>query len=440
MLGFVQNWFGPKVNPIGVDFGSDCLRLAQVQYIGGECRLIAAASADVPSHVRHNPAGRNAFFIETIRELLAQGKFRGRNAILALPVASMFFQHLRIAKMDDDAMKKALPWEAQGKLPIDPAFATMRHVLAGEVFHEQEAKNEVIIMAAGREVINQFLDTATRAGLEVVGMNVEPKSLLDCFFHLPPPKDPNAATCFIDIGCTASRAYIVHDHAICFARAIPVGGDTFSRAVANTLKIPLEEAKLMRIKLAAAQAQAAATPAASPPLEEPRASQAEPRAAGSPQEADPDQSMALLGAALQAHQKAAAAPAPAVTATLPSASTARDAAPDLEQAIHEPLAKLIDELNLCRRYHESTFPNKPLARLVFVGGEARHRPLCQQIARQMGLAAQVGDPLALLDAIDEIDPDAGLDRTAPQPAWAVAIGLSIGPSVVQPQPANESAD
>ena len=31
MLGFMQNWFAPKANPIGVDFGSDCLRLAQVQ-------------------------------------------------------------------------------------------------------------------------------------------------------------------------------------------------------------------------------------------------------------------------------------------------------------------------------------------------------------------------------------------------------------------------
>lgn len=30
MLGFVQNWLAPRANPIGVDFGSDCLRLAQV--------------------------------------------------------------------------------------------------------------------------------------------------------------------------------------------------------------------------------------------------------------------------------------------------------------------------------------------------------------------------------------------------------------------------
>ena len=48
MLGFVQSWFKPGANPIGVDFGSDCLRMAQVESQGGEYRLVAAASADVP--------------------------------------------------------------------------------------------------------------------------------------------------------------------------------------------------------------------------------------------------------------------------------------------------------------------------------------------------------------------------------------------------------
>src|SRR5580765_1089591 len=120
MLGFVQSFFAPKVNPIGVDFGSDCLRLAQMQHVNNEHKLIAAACADVPTTVRHDPAARLNFFVETIPELLSQGKFRGREAIVGLPAATMFIQHLRMPKMEPDAMKKALPWELRGKLPIDP--------------------------------------------------------------------------------------------------------------------------------------------------------------------------------------------------------------------------------------------------------------------------------------------------------------------------------
>src|SRR4051812_37259213 len=184
MLGFVQSWMKAGANPIGVDFGTDTLRLAQVELDGGEFRLVAAASADVPPHVRLEPSARLEFFAETTRELLASGEFRGRKAVLALPAASMFVQHLRMPKLDDAELKKALPFEAAGKLPIDPSFALLRQVVAGEVYQDQEPKNEVVLMAASRELVNQLLASASRAKLDVVGMNVEPKALVDCFAHV----------------------------------------------------------------------------------------------------------------------------------------------------------------------------------------------------------------------------------------------------------------
>src|SRR5687768_1681083 len=162
MFAFVQSWLKPNANPIGVDFGTDSLRMAQVEMVNGDFKLIAAASADVPSHIRNEPSARLDFFAETTRELLLTGNFRGRRAVLALPAASMFVQHLRIAPMDDEDMKKALPFEAAGKLPIDPMFAVMRHVVAGEVYQDQEAKREVVLMAASRDLVNQLLATAAR--------------------------------------------------------------------------------------------------------------------------------------------------------------------------------------------------------------------------------------------------------------------------------------
>src|SRR5438552_1534588 len=214
MLGFVQNFFAPlfaqKCNPIGVDFGSDCLRLLQVQRgEGNEFKLIAAASADVPAHVRHDPGARLNFFIDTVKDLLAQGKFRGREVMLGLPAASMFIQHLRMPKMDADAMKKALPWELRGKLPIDPNHAQLRHIVAGDVFEGQEAKSEVIVMAASKEMVNQFLGAAAKAKLDVIGMNGESKALADCFTTIYRRKsDEGVINCYVDIGAVSTRAIV----------------------------------------------------------------------------------------------------------------------------------------------------------------------------------------------------------------------------------------
>jgi hypothetical protein len=118
------------------------------------------------------------------------------------------------------------------------------------------------------------------------------------------------------------------------------------------------------------------------------------------------------------------APPTPVAPTDPLAAQARQ----VEQACREPIARLIEELDLCRRYYEATFQNRPVDRLIFVGGESRHKWLCQQVARELGLAAQLGDPLVRMSKVSDVGIESGIDRRQPQPAWAVAIGLSLGPT------------
>jgi type IV pilus assembly protein PilM len=431
MFGFVKNLVGRKSCPIGVDFGSDSLRLAQVAPSGKEWKLVAAASADVPSHVRHDQNARMQFFIQTTKDLLGQGSFTGRGVVLALPAASMFIQHLRLPKMDEEAMKKAIPWEARGKIPIDPSQALLRHHIAGEVYQDQEAKCEVVLMAAGRETVNQYLAMSAKARLDVVGMNVEPKAIVDCFTQIYRRKnDVNITNMFIDIGCAGTRAFIARGAHIMFARVIHIAGDHFTRAVASAFGLNLDEAKLLRLKLCNAGTGAPAAPEARP--------ESEPEQS----EDTPMEGMAILGAALSAARQANGGSDPRkatsasdrrqtrgeVNAASVQANDTQQQVLRIEQACREPLNKLIHELEACRRYYEATFPNKPVDRLVFIGGEAKHRNLCQHIAREMGLAAQVGDPMVRLAKVADIPPDAGIDPTQPQPNWAVALGLSMGPT------------
>ena len=404
---FVQSWFSKPSNPIGVDFGSDCLRIAQAEQVDGEWHLNAAASADVPPHVRNEPHARFAFFGETMRELITRGNFRGRRVTLCLPASMMYIQHLRLPKMDEEATKKALAWELRGKIPFDPSAAVLRHILAGEIYHDSEPKNEIIAMAARRDMVDQLLETAAKARLDVAGMNVEPRALVDCFSRIYRRKcDVETPTMFVDIGNTAARAMIVHGGRIRFARVIAIGGEHLTRAVADAKRIPLDEARILRTNHAAAAPEpepAPATPAA-------------------PEAADTrGESFAFLGLAPPPSN-----PATQVAVVEAPAMTKVSAERDVDAAVREPVARLIEELSLCRRYYEATFANAPVQRVVFVGGEANHRGMCQQIARELGLAAQIGDPMIRMAKFTEVGVESGIDRRKPQPAWAVAIGLSMG--------------
>jgi cell division ATPase FtsA len=239
---------------------------------------------------------------------------------------------------------------------------------------------------------------------------------------------------------------------IFFARTIPIGGDHFCKAVAHALRISADEAKLLRLQLCHSApaagsiddrrekvAVSATKPAAVKPEVEEDAEAAQVPESSSSETVE--NSFALLGAGLQAasrqqQQQAHAAAQPGSAAAATAAASAHSSVEDelsqqaraVEQACRDPLNRLIEELDLCRRYYEATFPNRPVDRLVFVGGEARQRTLCQHIARELGVTAQVGDPLVRMGRVSDIGIESGIDRRQPQPGWAVAIGLSLGPT------------
>jgi len=324
----------------------------------------------------------------------------------------MFIQHLRMPKLDEEETRKALPWEARGKLPIDPSQAILRHLIAGETYQDQEPKQEVILMAAAKDMVTNLLDAAARAKLDVIGMNVEPKAMIECFAQVYRRKtDAELTTCFVDIGLCASRAVIGRGKQIFFARNIPIGGEHFTRAAADALGVSFEEARLIRIKLCHAH----------PALDEHR--ERTTVAAANESSESVDHQFALLRGAASGDESSNTA---VIEAPAPVSATASRQFEVVEEACQAPLAKLIEELNLCRRYYEATFPSAPVDRLMFLGGEARQRGLCQQIARELHLAAQVGDPLVRMGRLSDVGIESGIDRRQPQPAWAVAIGLSMG--------------
>jgi Tfp pilus assembly PilM family ATPase len=270
----------------------------------------------------------------------------------------------------------------------------LRHWVPGEIHTAQDPQNEVIVMAAARGLIEQFLAAAAKAKLDVVGMNVQPRVVVDCFRQVYRRKtDAEATNFFVDIGYGGTRAVIARSGEILFARVIPIGGEQFNQAVADTMAIGPEEARLLRLKTARLIGETA-------------------KEVPEPPEPDSDQSFALLNAGLKR------------SADTPASSQETESR-RVEQAAMEPVNRLADELDLCRRYYEATFANHPVDRLIFVGGEANQRGLCRQIARRLSLAAQVGDPLARMGRTSEVGIESGIDRRQPQPHRAVAIGLSL---------------
>ena len=84
---------------------------------------------------------------------------------------------------------------------------------------------------------------------------------------------------------------------------------------------------------------------------------------------------------------------------------------------------MCQEIETCIRYHNHVFRGgEPVNRVVFTGGAARDRRLCQALAKRLNLPAQIGDPMEALGVNGSLL-DNGFSENHPE--LAVAIGLSL---------------
>ena len=103
-----------------------------------------------------------------------------------------------------------------------------------------------------------------------------------------------------------------------------------------------------------------------------------------------------------------------------------EAEDELVRLLDKSLDELTGELTQCMRYYESVFRNQTVERLIFLGGQAYDKRLCQAVAQRLNLPAQIGDPLVRVERAQGAGAAAGLNRHEPQPDWAIAVGLSLG--------------
>ncbi|MFA9476908.1 pilus assembly protein PilM [Phycisphaerales bacterium AB-hyl4] len=401
-----------RYSPIAIDFGADSLKLLQV-IPGRPIQLAAAAAEVIPAAARRDPVAREAFLAEALPRLVKSQPFKGRRAICSLPAFQTVVQHLEVPRADDASQfQLMLEQQLRERLEIDPRRMVVRHVPVGPVNRQDSAQMEVLCIAASREVVMRYIEIASKAKLDVVGMHSESWALCKAFDENndTTPATPAKAVCYIDIGAASTKLVIAANGRLKFAKTVHAAGDEITRRLAAARHVDFEQARQLRIDQAAGRTRE--------------------QTFGDDAHA-PEHAMAAAAAAEQHAAAASAAPATGIPALDAQAQagqrTAEAAAPPAndQTLASDTIECLVDELQMSIRYYQRLCPDTPIDRLVFLGGEARHVSTCQSIARAVRIAAQLGDPLASVVRITQSQPAVGVNLDEPQPAWAVPFGLCL---------------
>jgi type IV pilus assembly protein PilM len=239
-----------QVLPIGLDIGYDGVKMLQLETSGPSLSVLAAARHAFPEEVRGKPALRLAAALDLIRRLFRTGSFAGREVVVSLPREIVHVKNLRLPMIPAHELGAAVKFEARNIFPFDTEEAHVRHIPAGEVRQGSDVRQEVIVLAAKFEDVDNFLEQMHDCGAVVASLDHEPLAIyrtLERFIRRR--EDEQEVHVLVDIGARRSQVVIGKGREISFIKPIEVGSTQLLAAVSEKVGISVEEARALRRRL-----------------------------------------------------------------------------------------------------------------------------------------------------------------------------------------------
>ncbi len=170
---------------------------------------------------------------DTLKEVKKKSKITHAHAALPEEGAYVFSMHVHPGSSRAQIMNM-IEFELEGRVPISPKQAVYDFDFVGA---RDESGEEIAVTVFPRELAEGYATAFTRAGIELVSLEIEARSIGRA---VSAPGDP--ITLLVDCGKGRTGVAILKNGIPIFTSTIEVGGAEMSRAVMETLSVSEDEA------------------------------------------------------------------------------------------------------------------------------------------------------------------------------------------------------
>ena len=198
---------------VGLDIGGSGVRAAEFT-VGRKARLRKFASVSLAEGVVK--AGRVVdpeALSDALKELWSQGKFGTKEVMIGLANDGVLVRQMDLEWMPPDDFRKGLRYQVADALPVPVDEANLDYYMLDELELETGTDGEkrkvarVMLVAAGREMVDAFVRAAQSAGLRPLGVDLLPFALVRAVSPVVDGESPLEA--IVDIGAD-TVAVVVH--------------------------------------------------------------------------------------------------------------------------------------------------------------------------------------------------------------------------------------
>lgn len=227
----------------GLDIGSSGVKAVHVKESGGTHTLTSLGVAPLPPDAITDGTIKDpGTVVEAIKSAVSRAGLKGPSCAIAVCGRELIIKKVQIPEVPAKEVGDVVQLEAEHHVPfaIDEVFLDYQSI------GQHNGVLDLILVAVKKSKVLEYASVVEEAGLSPTIVDVDSFALGNQF-ELNYPNDRGETVALIDIGASIMKTNVVRAGSTIFARDIPFGGNNYTQAIAQQLKIPFEQAEAAKL-------------------------------------------------------------------------------------------------------------------------------------------------------------------------------------------------
>jgi type IV pilus assembly protein PilM len=246
-MAFTLPKFGlSKSSLVGLDIGSSSIKLAEIAMKGRHkgFELRSLGTAPLPSEAIVQGVFLNSSaIVEAIQEAAEVAKLKTKEVAAAVSGHSVIVKKVSLPSMTREELEDQIQWEAEQYIPFDVNEVNLDFQLLDT--SETEGQMDVLLVAAKKDLIDDYVQVISEAGLIPSCIDVAAFAVENAFEANYDVAEGEVAA-LINVGAQVVNISIIENGIPAFTRDIATGGNQYTEEIQKALSISFDEAE--RIK------------------------------------------------------------------------------------------------------------------------------------------------------------------------------------------------
>jgi len=241
----VQLPFRKSTSIIGLDIGSASVKAVELTAKAKGIEVQHVGIAQLPPEAIVQGAFLNSSaIVDSIREAVDGAASRTKMVATAVSGHSLIVKKISLPSMTRDELDESIRWEAEQYIPFDINEVSLDFQILSS--GETEGQMDVLLVAAKKDLIDDYVNVITEAGLHPAVLDVEAFAVENAF-EANAEIAPDEVVALADIGAQVVNINIIANGIPAFTRDISTGGNVYTEEIQKALSVSWEEAERIKI-------------------------------------------------------------------------------------------------------------------------------------------------------------------------------------------------